>query len=729
MLFRGWISVYFLCWLWNIAGGQLVYSVSEEANTGTTVGNLVKDFNLNIQDLEVRGFHIVPGPNKRYFDVNTETGILHVRERVDREEICEQNIKCSLPLEAMISSPLNIYRFEINVVDINDNAPVFRTSITNLNVSESAFPGERFRVWISVYFLCWLWNIAASAQIAYSISEEVNTGTFVGNIAKDLNLNVQELESRGFHIPAVLGRTYFEVNLKTGVLFVSERIDREEFCPASPRCSVNLEAIVDNPLNLFRIEINILDINDNAPSFRMNSKQFNISELSFVGDRFQLPRASDPDVGANSVKNYKLSPNEHFSLDVQSGGEQSVSSELVLQKALDREKQFVIQLTLTAVDGGKPPKSGTMQIVINVQDVNDNAPVFGKALYKVRLVENAPVGTLVIHLNASDLDEGVNSEIIYSLVPQDSDDKANSLFKMDSSTGEISVQGSVDFEQHNAYEIHAQAKDKGSSPRSAHCKILVEVLDINDNEPEISLMSQVNIVREDAKKETTVALITISDKDSGKNGNTHGYVVGDVPFKLQSSYKNYYSLVVDGPLNREHVDRYNVTIMASDEGTPPLSATRVFTVYVSDVNDNPPRFPNPVINIFVKENGPKGQIIYTISAVDPDLDENSKITYGLLEPLHKSGNSYSAVSINPDMASYVSVKPASGEVYALRSFDFEKLREFHFQVKAQDNGVPPLSRVATVYIYIMDSNDHSPQFVRPSCTAINMDLMVANSPV
>ncbi|XP_026135721.1 protocadherin alpha-3-like isoform X7 [Carassius auratus] len=543
----------------------------------------------------------------------------------------------------------------------------------------------------------------ASGQIAYSISEEVNTGTFVGNIAKDLNLNVQELESRGFHIPAVLGRTYFEVNLKTGVLFVSERIDREEFCPASPQCSINLEAIVDNPLNMFRIEIKILDINDNAPSFRINSKRFNISELSIVGDRFQLPRASDPDVGANSVKNYKLSPSEHFSLDVQRGGEQSVSSELVLQKALDREKQPVIHLTLTAVDGGNPPKSGTMQIVINVQDVNDNAPVFGKALYKVRLVENAPVGTLIIHLNATDLDEGVNSEIIYSLVHQDSDDKANSVFKMDSSTGVISVQGNVDFEQHNAYEIHAQAKDKGSSPRSAHCKILVEVLDLNDNEPEISLMSQVNTVREDAKKETTVALITISDKDSGKNGNTHGKVVGDVPFKLQSSYKNYYSLVVDGPLDRERVDRYNVTIMASDEGTPPLSATRVFTVYVSDVNDNPPHFPNPVVNIFVKENGPKGQIIYTLSAVDPDLDENSKITYGLFEPLLKSGDTYSAVSINPD----------SGVIHSLKSVDYEETKTFQFKVQATDSGVPPLSSNVTVNVFILDENDNSPGILAP----------------
>ncbi|XP_052010944.1 protocadherin alpha-3-like isoform X3 [Xyrauchen texanus] len=557
--------------------------------------------------------------------------------------------------------------------------------------------------WTVIFHLFLLLLDIASAQVAYSISEEVNTGTFVGNIAKDLNLNIQELESRGFHIPAVSGRKYFEVNLKSGVLFVSERIDREELCSASPQCSVNLEAIVNNPLNLFRIEVNILDINDNSPFFRVKAKQFNISEYAFVGDRFQLPRASDPDVGTNSVKSYKLSPNEHFSLDVQSGGEQTVSAELVLQKALDREKQHVIQLTLTAVDGGKPPKLGTIQVVINVQDVNDNAPMFGKALYKVRLVENAPKGTLVINLNATDIDEGINSEIVYSLVHQDSDDKTNSVFKIDSATGDISVQGSVDFEQHNAYEIHAQAKDKGASPRSAHCKILVEILDVNDNEPEISLTSQVTTVREDAKQETTVALITISDKDSGKNGNAHGKVVGDVPFKLQSSYKNYYSLVVDGPLDRERVDRYNVTIMASDEGTPPLSATRVFTVYVSDVNDNAPRFPSPVINVFVKENAPKGQIIYSLFAIDPDLDDNSKITYGLLEPLHRPSTAYLSVSINSD----------NGDLHSLQSFNYEEIKTFQFKVQATDSGVPPLSSNVTVNVFILDENDNSPAILAP----------------
>ncbi len=254
---------------------------------------------------------------------------------------------------------------------------------------------------------------------------------------------------------------------------------------------------------------------------------------------------------------------------------------------------------------------------------------------------------------------------------------------------------------HTRFMLRLKTKGRVRDP---HCKILVEVLDINDNEPEISLTSQVNTVREDAKKETTVALITISDKDSGKNGNTHGKVVGDVPFKLQSSYKNYYSLVVDGPLDRERVDRYNVTIMASDEGTPPLSATRVFTVYVSDVNDNPPRFPNPVINIFVKENGPKGQIIYTISAVDPDLDENSKITYGFLEPLHKSGNTHSAFSINSDSEIYT--------VYSHLTTRRQKRLSSKFRPQTLVF-LPPLSSNVTVNVFILDEKTTSPGILAP----------------
>ncbi|XP_061090554.1 protocadherin alpha-3-like [Conger conger] len=542
-----------------------------------------------------------------------------------------------------------------------------------------------------------------SGQIAYSIAEEVNKGTFVGNIAKDMNLNAHDLESRMFQIVSGPNKKYFSVNLKTGILFVNERIDREELCPNAIKCSINIEAIVHSPLNLFRVEVNIVDINDNVPSFRVKSRHLNISESASVGDRFPLPRASDPDVGSNSVKSYKLSPNEHFSLDVQSGGEQSVSAELVLQKALDREKQSLIQLLLTAVDGGKPPRSGTLQIIVNVMDTNDNTPFFKQPLYKVRIFENTPRGALVVTLNATDLDEGINGKIRYDFLNQENEDNGVHMFSINPVNGEITVKGDIDYEENNAYEIHVQAKDEGANPLASHCKLLVEVVDVNDNAPEISVTSLVSAVREDAGKDTALALITVVDKDTGQNGNAHCFISEGLPFKLQSSYNNYYTLVVNGPLDREVRSQYNVTISATDEGTPPLSSTSVITVHVSDVNDNAPRFPDPVINVYLKENSQVASAIYTVSALDPDLNENAKVTYSLLKSYGRDVSPPSAINVNS----------VSGEIYSLQSFNYEEVKTFQFQVQATDSGVPSLSSNVTVNVFILDENDNSPVVLPP----------------
>ncbi|XP_029627109.1 protocadherin alpha-2-like [Salmo trutta] len=557
---------------------------------------------------------------------------------------------------------------------------------------------QRERVWILCVALLCLFDWSA-AQISYSVSEEVDKGTFVGNLAKDLNLNVQELESRGLRIVSGQSKRYFEANLKTGILFVNERIDREELCPNTVKCSLNIQAILSHPMLLHRIDVTILDINDNAPSFIEKLHILNIAESSFPGERYPLPIANDADTGSNSVNSYKLSPNEHFSLDVQSGGEQSVSAELVLQKALDREKQPVIQLTLTAVDGGKPPRSGTLLIIINVQDVNDNIPVFNKQLYKFRVTENVRFGTIVAALNATDLDEGINSEIEYSLIGRGSSNTPD-VFTVNSETGEVTVKGSIDYEINSAFEIRVQAKDKGTPPRSTHCKVLVEVIDVNDNSPEISVTSLMSPVKEDAEIGTVVALVTVTDKDSSKNGLTNCKLTGSVPFKLKSNYKNDYSLVVDGPLDRESASQYNVTITATDEGTPPLSSTSVITVHVSDVNDNAPRFSEPVINVYVKENSPVGDVIYTISAFDRDSEENAKITYSLLDT---SNSISSSVNINSD----------TGDIISLQPFNYEEIKTFQFKVQATDSGVPPLSSNVTVNVFILDENDNSPGILAP----------------
>ncbi|KAM4621343.1 protocadherin alpha-8-like [Polymixia lowei] len=542
----------------------------------------------------------------------------------------------------------------------------------------------------------------AGAQISYSISEEVNKGTIVGNIAKDLNFNVHELESRELRIVSGYSKKYFDVNLRTGNLFVDERIDREELCPDMVKCSLKIQAFVSNPIQLHRIEVNVLDINDNAPTFVEQYMTLNISESLSPGERYLLPIAVDADIGSNSIKSYKLSQNEHFSLDVQSGGEQSVSAELVLRKALDRETQSVNKLTLTAVDGGKPPRSGTMQIIVCVMDANDNTPTFSQSLYKARVNENAPYGTTVIQLNASDLDEGPNGKLIYSFIKRGNIDPLD-VFDINADTGEITVKGILDHEKMPAYEIRVQVKDQGSMPRTAHGKLLIEIIDVNDNAPEISVTSLRNPVKENAEAGTVVALVTVSDKDGGANGVKNCKLSGVAPFKLESNYKNDYSLVVDGTLDRELASQYNITIIASDEGTPPLSSTSIITVYISDVNDNAPRFSHPVVNAYVKENSEVGAVIYSMDAFDPDSDENAKLTYSLLE------NSPPIIPIS----SAVNINSETGDIVTLQSFNYEELKTFQFKVQATDSGVPPLSSNVTVNVFILDENDNSPGILAP----------------
>lgn len=541
----------------------------------------------------------------------------------------------------------------------------------------------------------------ANAQLRYSIPEELENGAQVGDIVRDLDLDLRKLSTRRGRITSDSGRRYFTINHKTGKLVVSDRIDRETVCEFVSPCVLSLEVVLENPLETQKVEVEILDVNDHAPHFPQDEYQMEVSESALTLSRFHVEGAQDADDGSNSVKQYRLSPNDHLTLDSIKPFSNNKQIELILKKPFDREQVASHQLVLTAVDGGTPQRTGTAKINVRILDANDNVPVFDSSVYKVKVPENSLKGTLVIKLNATDLDEGSNGDVFYSFSSY-TPERVRQMFSMDTFTGEIRVKNNVDYEETNSYEMYIQAMDKGPAPVAVHCKVVVEVLDINDNIPEIVLSSLSSPVREDARADTVVALISVNDRDSGQNKQVTLEIMPNLPFKIKS-FRNHYTIVTNAFLDRENISSYNVTVHAMDGGTPPLSSHMTFKVEVADVNDNPPHFEQTSYTVFITENNAFGAPLCVVKATDADAAENARITYTVL-----NDNNHGI-----PVASYVSIKPDTGEAYALRAFDFEKLREFHFQVKAQDNGVPPLSRVATVYVYIMDQNDHVPKIVYP----------------
>ncbi|KAM4621846.1 protocadherin beta-15-like [Polymixia lowei] len=556
--------------------------------------------------------------------------------------------------------------------------------------------------WWVTGFLLLCFTPGIFAQIKYSIPEEAKVGSVVGNVAKDLGLDITNFKDRRFRIVSGSNDALFEVNQNNGVLYVHKIIDREELCLGNSVCLINLKIVVENPLEIHYVAVEITDINDHSPSFLDKEQLMEISEHVPAGTRFPIHAARDPDSGINAVRLYKLNPNNDFEIELRDSDDDKIPF-LVLKKQLDREQQTEHRLILTATDGGSPPRSGSLNLIITVIDTNDNRPVFSKDVYTVTLHENTAPGTVVIKINATDLDEGSNSEIEYSL-SKTLKHKVYDTFVLDSILGEIRVKGNVDFEDTEVYKLDIQAADKGQPPWTAECRVIIKVIDVNDNKPDIEVTSLSNVVPEDSKPGSVISLISVTDNDSGVNGQVICTISNNVPFDLKPSIQeNMYSVITRGRLDREFMPHFDITFTATDCGQPPLSTVKTLSIEVSDVNDNSPEFSQNPYELYLVENNTSGVSIFSVSASDKDLNENAAVSYHIVR---EDG-------AQNDITSFLNIHSDNGNIFALKSFDFERLKTFKFQVVATDSGTPPLSSNVTVNVFILDQNDNAPVILYP----------------
>ncbi|XP_072682302.1 protocadherin beta-2 [Canis lupus baileyi] len=538
---------------------------------------------------------------------------------------------------------------------------------------------------------------AASEPRHYSVAEEMESGSFVANLLKDLGLEVNELAERGARVVSKGKKMRLHLDRQTGDLLLNEKLDREELCGLVEPCVLPFQVLLENPLQFFQADLRIRDINDHSPVFLDKEIILKISESITPGTTFLIERAQDLDVGSNSLQNYTLSPNSHFHLNLQDSPE-GILPQLVLDKALDREERAEIRLTLTALDGGPPPRSGTALVRIEVLDSNDNAPEFTKLFYEVQVLEDSPIGFQVAMVSARDLDIGTNGEISY--VFSQASEEIRKTFQINATSGELFLTQKLDFESIQTYTLNIQATDGGGL--SGSCVVFVQVMDLNDNPPELTMSTFIDHIPENLQ-ETITAVFSVSDPDSGDNGRMVCSIQDDLPFLLKPSVENFYTLVTNGALDRESQAEYNITITVSDLGTPRLKTQHNITVTVSDVNDNAPAFSQTTYTLRVRENNSPALHIGTVSATDRDAGANAQVTYSLLPPRDPHLPLASLVSINAD----------NGQLFALRSLDYEALQAFEVRVGAADRGSPALSSQALVRVLVLDDNDNAPFVLYP----------------
>ncbi|OXB64941.1 hypothetical protein ASZ78_007344 [Callipepla squamata] len=376
---------------------------------------------------------------------------------------------------------------------------------------------------------------------------------------------------------------------------------------------------------------------------------------------------------------------------------------LVLAERLDREQMCGRSPTCTlAFELLLVDPLHIVPVEVSVKDINDHSPVFPDERVTFKIPERGDQGSRFPLRAAQDLDVGSNDIQAYSIIPENEFFAVSFRSQIDPKSGEIRVMISLDFETTQKYEFSVRAVDGGGL--SSMCKVVVEVLDVNDNAPEVVISSFGSPLPENAEIGTVVALFAVSDQDSGVNGEISCALEDQLSFSLRSDYKNYYELVTISTLDREERAQHIVVVTAADAGSPPLTTTHTFTVDISDVNDNAPIFNQTSYTMFVHENNVPALLVGAVNATDRDAGSNAKVSYSLV-PAHPA---------EQEPCSCVSVNSENGHVFVLRPLDYEQLKQLDVVVSAADAGSPALSSNVTVRLMVVDENDNAPLVLHPA---------------
>jgi len=474
-------------------------------------------------------------------------------------------------------------------------------------------------------------------ELRYRFEEEQPPGTTVGHVVRDANLarlyDPQVLRQLNFRFLKQQQSSEFTIDSSTGVIKSARRIDRETLCPSSSvatsglsssesqvttanagGCDIRLDVAVQ-PLPYFRIirvSVSIVDINDNEPRFAADKLSIEVPESTAVGSTILTPEASDIDGPEFGVKNYRLdTESDRFKLTPTSSSGVASGPEfrLILTKPLDREQIDQYNLRIVAVDGGFPPKSGYVDVSISVADVNDNSPIFDQEAYEASIPENVAIGTTFLRVSAVDYDVGLNGEVMYSLSSHSAAAHGH-LFSVEASSGEVSVRGSIDYEEGPVHRLTVIARDRGGvigseSSGSASVAVVVHVIDLNDNSPTISVDTLSSTpgaaeIAENSPIGSFVAHLSVADRDSGNNGRFAcspdnpggGHDDGSSFFRLTPMFgsSEEFQIVTATAFDREQRDLYEVLVTCRDFGVEPLTSSVRVIVHVTDQNDNNPVF-------------------------------------------------------------------------------------------------------------------------------------------